>query len=155
MLLLVFVSCTYIVSLIGVAIGICAIYILSLDELSFTRSLRYRNRIGKKGYISWRWHSTVVMMIYDKGSSYFLLKTNWHWCVFQFYRLLKKAEAAFGPDNPNTAVHVNSLGLVYRDMEKYSEAIELFKRATTIWAKYHGSAHKQTATGYVSFRSYY
>jgi len=64
-----------------------------------------------------------------------------------FERALKIDEAAFGPDHPNVARDVNSLGGVLQDLGDLVGAKAAFERAIKIWEAAFGADHPQVATG--------
>jgi tetratricopeptide (TPR) repeat protein len=63
-----------------------------------------------------------------------------------FARALAICEQALGPDHPDTAVSLNSLGLLLRAQGDLAGARPLYARALAICEKALGPGHPETAT---------
>jgi tetratricopeptide (TPR) repeat protein len=58
---------------------------------------------------------------------------------------LRVAEITFGPEDPDVAISLNNLAMLYQDQGKYAEAEPLYERALRIWAKALGPDHPDVA----------
>jgi tetratricopeptide (TPR) repeat protein len=70
-------------------------------------------------------------------------------------RALAINEEMLGETHPNTALSLNSMGLLYYEQGKYAEAEPLYKRALAINENVRGKMHPETATSLSSLGGLY
>jgi tetratricopeptide (TPR) repeat protein len=63
-----------------------------------------------------------------------------------YRRALKIAEANYGKDNPNMAIHLNNLGHLLKDTNRVAEAEPMMRRALQIDEASYGQDHPRVAT---------
>jgi tetratricopeptide (TPR) repeat protein len=63
-----------------------------------------------------------------------------------YRRALKIAEASYGKDNPNMAIHLNNLGHLLKDTNRVAEAEPMMRRALQIDEASYGQDHPMVAT---------
>lgn len=59
-------------------------------------------------------------------------------------------ERSLGPDHPETAVHMRNLGVLYEDLDRLADALEMYMRSQAILERHLGLEHPNVAMSYLA-----